>query len=96
MSFLKRFANEALDFIGDIFHLAQEMTKELIDRLSAALALCQEFLGDNVSLLAPLLNHLTDSFKRNIEPLHPMSCYSKELMGTRNQRFDWLADLQDG
>jgi hypothetical protein len=72
------------------------MTKERIGRLSADLALCQEFLGDNVSLLAPLLNDLTDSFKRYIEPLHPVSCYSKKLMGTRNQRFERLADLQDG
>jgi hypothetical protein len=45
MSFLKRFGKEALGFIGDIFHLAQEMTKELIDRLSADLALCQEFFA---------------------------------------------------
>jgi hypothetical protein len=50
------------------------------DSLNADLALGQEFLGDNVSLLAPLLNDLTDSFKRYIEPLHPVSCYSNKLM----------------
>src|SRR5690242_4757694 len=49
-----------------------------------------------VSLLVPLLKHLTDSFPRNIELLRPVSCYSKELVGARNQRLERLADLQDG
>ena len=96
MSFANRFVKEVLDLVGGQFQLEQQTRNESISRLGPRLTVFQEFFGDGVSLFAPLLNHLTDSFRRNIEPLHPVSCYSKKLMGTRNQRFERLADLQDG
>jgi len=71
------------------------MRNELISCLSTHLALVQEFLGNAVSLLAPLLNHLSNSFPCEIEPFRSASRYSKEFVSTRKKRFNRPADLDD-
>jgi hypothetical protein len=71
---------------------AQEVRNEFIGRLGAYLTLLQKLPGSDVSLLAPLLNHLPDSFQGDVEPLQSASRYTNEFVGTRNQRFEICQD----
>jgi hypothetical protein len=84
---------DAINLVGGVFHLAEEMRNGLSSCLSTYLALLQKFLGNGVSLLAPLLNHLSNSFRCEIEPFRSASRYSKEVVTTRKKRFERPTDL---